>query len=149
MTFFRCFSLAKRVLRELILLDCVPSVRLFGRASLIDVGFNMYGRGIHSGSETNINSVVCRGDALHEVPSDTLFELAWIWLCRGEAGAVEGFGGRARRVPRSLACCGMCGVCIMTAAAVDSSSICRSCIAVLAYHVAVGTSQEGRECNKE
>ena len=61
------------------------------------------------------DSIACRGGALHAGPSDTLFELAWIWLCKEEAGAVEGFGGRARRVPRSLAC-GMCGVCIMTAA---------------------------------
>ena len=69
------------------------------------------------------HSIACRGDALHAGHSDTLFELAWVWLCRREAGAVEGFGGRARRVPRSLAC-GMCvEVCIMTAAAVDSSSI--------------------------
>ena len=60
---------------------------------------------------------------------------------------MEGFGGRARRVPRSLTC----GMCCVPGMYYDSSSpqLHIGAAAVLSYHVAVRTSQEGRECNKQ
>ena len=67
--------------------------------------------------------------------------------CGEEAGAVEGFGGGARRVPRSLAS-GMCGVCIMAAVEQQLQQH-MGAAAVLSYHVAVRTSQEGREYSKQ